>query len=129
VIGLAEAGGEGLELAREIYARALEKKDALCAPYAAVIDIDARRLPTAEEVNGWSSAQFVSALRHDPGCPAFNPAVRQLVHVGYKIAAQMGDRYVKMLETCEATIARNVTENLYERHLKSLFLADTAGSR
>jgi hypothetical protein len=122
VIGLAEAGGEGLELAKEIYAKALGKRETLCAPYAAVIDIDARRLPAAEEVSGWSAEQFVAALRHDPRCPAFNPHVRQLIHVGYKIAAQMGDRYLKMLEACEPTIARNVTENLYERHLKPLFL-------
>jgi hypothetical protein len=122
VIGLAEAGGAGLDLAKEIYAKALEKREALCAPYAAVIDIDPRQLPPADEVKGWSSARFVSALRHDPGCTAFNPHLRQLIHVGYKIAAQMGDRYLKMLETCEPTIARNVTENLYQRHLKPLFV-------
>src|SRR5207237_3546334 len=73
VIGLAEAGGEGLDLAREIYAKALDKRDALCAPYAAVIDIDPAKLPSVAEVRGWSSQQFVSALRHDPACPAFNP--------------------------------------------------------
>ena len=39
VIGLAEAGGEGLALAKEIYAEALEQLDELCAPYATVIDI------------------------------------------------------------------------------------------
>jgi hypothetical protein len=122
VIGLAEAGGEGLDLAKTIYAKALEKREALCAPYAAVIDIDAGRLPSAEAVRGWSSEQFVSALRHDPGNPAFNPSLRQLIHVGYKIAAQMGDRYLKRLEACEPTIARNVTINLYERHLKPLFV-------
>jgi hypothetical protein len=122
VIGLAEAGGAGLDLAKDIYAKALDKRDALCAPYAAVIDIDARRLPSAEEVRGWSSEQFTSALRHDPRCPAFNPHLRQLIHVGYKIAAQMGDHYLKMLDTCETTIARNVTDNLYGRHLKPLFL-------
>jgi len=42
VIGLAEAGGDGLGIAKEIYAKAVEKRDALCAPYAAVIDIDPR---------------------------------------------------------------------------------------
>src|SRR5262249_3960540 len=73
VIGLAEAGGEGLELAKEIYIKALGKLDALCAPYAAVIDIDARKLPSAQEVQTWSPAQFTSALRHDPRHPAFNP--------------------------------------------------------
>jgi tagaturonate epimerase len=122
VIGLAEAGGEGFDLAKEIYGKALEKREALCAPYAAVIDIDASRLPAAKQVKGWSSEQFVSALRHDPNCKDFNPDLRQLIHVGYKIAAQMGDRYLKMLKACEPTIARNVTGNLYERHLKPLFV-------
>lgn len=124
VIGLAEAEGEGLELAKEIYRKALDKREALCAPYAAVIDIDVNRLPPAEEVQRWSSAQFVSALRHDPGHPAFNPSLRQLIHVGYKIAAQMGDRYLDLLVSCEPTVSRNVTENLYARHLKPLFVPE-----
>jgi hypothetical protein len=122
VIGLAEADGDGLALAKEIYAKALAKKDDLCAPYASVIDIDSSRLPSAETVAGWSSSQFVSALRHDPTNPAFNPHLRQLVHVGFKVAAQMGDRYLAMLQQCEPTIAKNVTENLYARHLRPLFV-------
>jgi tagaturonate epimerase len=122
VIGLAEAGGDGLSLAKEIYAKALAKKDELCGPYATVIDIDSARLPSAEMVAGWTSGQFVSALRHDPTNPAFNPHLRQLVHVGFKVAAQMGDRYLAMLKQCEPTIAKNVTENLYDRHLKPLFV-------
>ena len=122
VIGLAEAGGDGLDLARTIYAHALEKCDALCAPYAAVIDIDREKLPAAADVAGWSSGQFVAALRHDPRCADFNPHLRQLIHVGFKIAAQLGDRYLHLLEACEPTIARNVTGNLYERHLQPLFL-------
>lgn len=122
VIGLAEAGGAGLELAKDIYAEAYKKRDALCAPYAAVIDIDVARLPNPDEVRGWSSDQFVRALRHDPRCSDFNPHLRQLIHVGYKIAANMGERYLRLLEECESTIARNVTENLYARHLKPLFV-------
>jgi hypothetical protein len=122
VIGLAESGGAGLELAKQIYAQALIKREALCAPYAAVIDIDPRRLPSADEVQGWSSEQFVGALRHDPRSPLFNAHLRQLIHVGYKIAAQLGDRYLEMLIACRETIAKNVTENLYERHLKPLFI-------
>ncbi len=122
VIGLAEAGGAGLKAAQEIYAKAFEKREALCAPYAAVIDIDAAKLPSPGEVAGWSSEQFVSALRHDQSCPAFNPSLRQLIHVGYKVAAQMGDRYLQLLQECEPTIAKNVTENLYDRHLKPLFV-------
>lgn len=122
VIGLAEAGGDGLALAKEIYSDALAHVDELCAPYASVIDIDSTKLPSKETVQDWGSTQFVSALRHDPKCPAFNPHLRQLLHVGYKIAARMGDRYLKLLETCEPTVARNVTENLYDRHLKPLFI-------
>lgn len=124
VIGLAEAGGEGLALAKEIYAKAIKKKDELCGPYAAVIDIDASKLPSAEAVQGWTSEQFVSALRHDPKNPAFNPHFRQLLHVGFKVAAQLGDRYLSMLKRCEPTIARNVTGNLYDRHLKPLFVGN-----
>ena len=122
VIGLAEAGGDGLKLAKEIYVKALAKLDALCTPYAAVIDIDPARLPAPTIVEGWTAEQFVSALRHDPRNSAFNSSLRQLIHVGYKIAAQMGDRYLKMLKTCEYSVAKNVTENLYERHLRPLFV-------
>jgi tagaturonate epimerase len=122
IIGLAEADGAGLELAKEVYAKALDKRDALCAPYAAVIDVDPAKLPSADVVRKWSAKQFVNAFRHDPTCPEFNSSARQLIHVGYKVAAQMGERYLKMLEACEESVARNVTENLYDRHLKPLFV-------
>jgi hypothetical protein len=126
VIGLAEAGGGGLALAKEIYAGALDHVDELCAPYAAVIEIDRKRLPDAATVRGWNSQQFVAALRHDQCNPGYNPHLRQLLHVGYKIAAHMGDRYLEALETHEASVSRNVTENLYERHLKPLFVGNGA---
>jgi tagaturonate epimerase len=42
--------------------------------------------------------------------------------VGYKVAAKMGDKYLKMLDACEVSIARNVTENLFDRHIAPLFL-------
>ncbi|MBY0512436.1 MAG: tagaturonate epimerase family protein [Gemmataceae bacterium] len=122
LIGLAEAGGDGLALAKEVYAKALKKKNELCAPYASVIDIDAAKLPSPEAVAGWSSEQFVAALRHDPANPAFNPHFRQLLHVGFKVAAQLGEAYLVMLTRCEEAIARNVTGNLYDRHLKPLFV-------
>lgn len=123
LVGLAEAGGEGLELAKDVYAEAHAAREALCAPYAAVIDIDPDRLPSPTEVGGWESRQFTSALRHDQACPAYNTHFRQLLHVGYKVAAKMGDRYLGMLKECEESISRNVTENLYDRHIKPLFLA------
>jgi hypothetical protein len=122
VIGLAEAGGGGLALAKEIYADALAHIDELCAPYATVIDIDRKKLPAKETVNGWTSEQFVSALRHDQKNPAFNPSFRQLLHVGFKIAAKKGGRYLNALKQHEAVIARNVTENLFQRHMKPLLL-------
>ena len=124
LIGLAEAGGDGLELAKEVYAAAFAQREALCAPYATVIDIDPEKLPTPDAVRSWSSEQYVSALRHELACPDFNPHLRQLLHVGYKIAAKMGDGYLDMLAACETTIAKNVTGNLYERHIKPLFLGN-----
>ena len=121
LIGLAEAGGDGLKLAKEVYAQALEHREELCAPYATVIDIDVTKLPTAEEVNGWSSDEYTSALRHIEGAPAYNPSVRQLLHVGFKVAAKMGDRYLDLLKANEAVIQKNVTQNLYERHILPVF--------
>ena len=122
LIGLAEAGGDGLLLAREIYTDALAHVDELCAPYATVIDINRAQLPSPAAVNGWTSKQFVSALRHDPKCKEFNSSFRQLLHVGFKIAAKKGDRYLNALKQHEAIIAKNVTENLFERHMKPLLL-------
>jgi hypothetical protein len=122
LIGMAESGGDALVLVQEIYGKALEDIDALCAPYATVIDIDRSKLPRKEEVNSWTSEQFVSALRHDQQNKEFNPNFRQLLHVGYKVAAKMGDRYLNMLNACEEAVTRNVVENLYERHLKPLFM-------
>jgi len=124
LIGLAEAGGTGLDLAKQVYAKAFENRDALCEPYATVIDIDYAKLPAPAIVNAWSSEQYTSALRHDQKNPGFNPDLRQLLHVGFKVAAKMGDQYLRMLENCEASISRNVTENLFERHIKPLFLAN-----
>ncbi len=122
VIGLAEAGGSGLELAKEVYAEAFAHAAELCAPYATVIDIDTTKLPTPETVNGWTSEQFVRALRHDEADPLYNANLRQLLHVGFKVAAKMGSRYTDALVANEEVVARNVTGNLFDRHIKPLFL-------
>lgn len=121
LIGLAEAGGEGLALSKEIYAYALEHVDELCAPYATVIDIDRAKLPGASTVNGWSGRQLANALRHIPSHPEFNPHVRQLLHVSFKLAAKAGTRYLDLLKANEAIVAKQVTENLYQRHMRPLF--------
>ena len=123
LIGLAEAGGAGLAAAKEVYAHAFEQKEALCQPYASVIDIDYAKLPAVAAVNGWTSEQYVSALRHDQSNPEFNSNFRQLLHVGFKVAAKMGPKYLHLLEEFEPSVARNVTGNLFERHIKPLFLA------
>lgn len=122
IIGLAEAGGEGLALAKEIYAEAYAHREELCGPYATVIDIDPARLPQPPAVAQWTSDEYTSALRHDPRSPRYNPSFRQLLHVGFKIAAKMGPRYLNLLEANEAVIAKNVTENLYDRHIAPVFL-------
>ncbi len=125
IIGLAEAGGDGLALAKEIYAEAFAHREELCAPYATVIDINPATLPAPADVARWSSAQFTSALRHDQSSPAYNPSFRQLLHVGFKIAAKMGRRYLDLLEANEPVIAKNVTENLYARHIAPVFLGQS----
>jgi hypothetical protein len=122
IIGLAEAGGRGLALAKEIYAEAYSYSAELCAPYATVIDIDPAKLPTPSAVAHWSSVQFTSALRHDLRSPSYNPSLRQLLHVGFKVAARMGNRYLDLLEANETIIAKNVTENLFARHIAPVFL-------
>ena len=122
LIGLAEAGGDGLALAKEIYAEAFAHREELCAPYATVIDIDPAKLPAPEVVRAWSSEQYTSALRHVQANPAYNSSLRQLLHVGFKVAAKMGRRYLDLLEANESIIAKNVTENLYNRHIAPVFL-------
>ncbi len=126
LIGLAEAGGDGLALAKEIYAEAFAHREELCAPYATVIDIDPAKLPTPDEVRGWSSEQYTSALRHVQANPTYNSSLRQLLHVGFKVAAKMGRRYLDLLEANEAVIAKNVTENLFDRHIAPVFLGRKA---
>jgi hypothetical protein len=122
LIGLAEADGGGLAIAKKVYASAYARYDELAAPYASVIDISMKRLPSASEVEGWSSEQYVAALRHDKTNPQFNQDLRQLLHVGYKVAAELGDEYLSALDTYKDSISKNVTFNLFERHLKPLFL-------
>jgi len=122
LIGLAEAGGDGLELVKEIYGQAYLRMSTLCQPYAAVIDIDKKNLPTNEDVKSWDSGMFTSALRHDQANQNYNLHLRQLLHVGYKIAAEKGEEYFSALKQHEEIISNNVTENIFERHIKRLFL-------
>ena len=122
LIGLATAGGDALEIAKEVYRTALGRFDELCGPYASVIDLDPGQLPSPATAAAWNGETFAAALRHDPACEAYNPHVRQLLHVAYKVAAEMGDRFLRALEIHTDVIARNVTENLFARHIRPLFI-------
>ncbi len=121
VIGLAEAGGEALDFVKEIYGKSLEKIEELCAPYADVIDINIASLPSAGEVASWNSRKFAASLRHIPGKSDYNPNMRQLIHVAYKLAAQKMDTYFRLLEEHEDVVAECVFENIYKRHICRLF--------
>jgi tagaturonate epimerase len=121
VIGLAESGGDGLELAKEIYAQARDHYAELVAPYSTVIDIDPDKLPDPKSVMGWSSSEYAGALRHVESSPHYNANFRQLLHVGFKVAAGMGKRFTGALEANEEIVGRNVTQNLFNRHLRPIF--------
>jgi hypothetical protein len=42
--------------------------------------------------------------------------------VGYKVAAKKGENYLDRVRRANGHIERNVTTNLFERHLKPLFV-------
>ncbi len=121
MIGLAEAGGEGLDVAKKVYAKALDRYDELAKPYATVIDIDPEKLPSVETVESWDGAAFANALRHEPDCPEYNASFRQLIHVAYKVAYELGDEYTDALEKYSDIVGRNVMGNLLDRHIVPVF--------
>ncbi len=122
LIGLAESGGEALAVVKDIYGIAYGRREELSLPYADVLDIRPEKLPTPDTVLGWNGAEYAAALRHDQSCPAYNSDFRQLLHVAFRVAAEKGRVYIDAVEACEDVIARNVTENLYTRHLVPLLL-------
>ncbi len=121
VTGLALAGGDALKFVKEIYIKSLEKIDELCAPYSDVIDIRRENLPSKEDVNEWDSRKFAYSLRHDTSCPDYNPDMRQLIHVAYKLAAERLDEYLSLLDRYKDIIAGCVYDNIYNRHICRLF--------
>jgi hypothetical protein len=121
VIGLAMAGGAGLDMAKLIYRRAYERREELCLPYATVIDIRPEMLPDPDITDKWNSRKYADTLRHVPGHPDYNPGFRQLIHVGYKVASELGTAYTDALKTYAGVIASCVKENIYERHIIPLF--------
>lgn len=121
IAALASVGGDGLDFAREVYAGALDHFDELCAPYATVIDINRSHLPSARKVLELPGDAFAAMIRHDQHNPAYNPSVRQLLHVGYKLAANAGPRYTSLLDKYARQVAQAVTDNILNRHLLRIF--------
>jgi len=122
VIGLAQSGPRGLAIAKHIYVHAHARFDELCRPYATVVEIDRARLPPPAVVEGWSGDQLVRQLRHDPSCPDYNRDLRQLVHVSFRIAAELGPAFDAALDDAREIIGTCVTDNLFDRHLRPLFV-------
>jgi len=112
LIGLAEAAATAGDC-QDIYSEALAHMDELTAPYATVIDIDESKLPTAEVVNGWTSEQYTSALRHDQKNPAYNSSSGNCCTWAQDRrqdgAALTWTRWRPM----RRTVAKNVTANLW----------------
>ncbi len=121
IIGLALADPDALKLAKKIYRLALARKDELTVPYATVIDIDPAKLPAPEVVDAWDAETFAKTLRHDEQEPKYNPSFRQLIHVSFKVAAELKDEYLPALERSAAIIGREIEANIGERHVKLLF--------
>jgi hypothetical protein len=121
IIGLAVADPAALALAKKIYVNALGRMEELTVPYATVIDIDTDSLPSPEEVAGWDADTFARTMRHNQADPLYNPSFRQLIHVSYKIAAELGDEFYPALEKHTDVIGEQITANLCDRHVKRLF--------
>jgi tagaturonate epimerase len=121
MIGLALASDETLNLAKSIYCESLSRINELCLPYETVINIDRKKLPSADEVKKWNSEKFANTLRHITNHPDYNPHFRQLIHVGYKVAAEYGKEFTSCLQNYSDIIGEQVTENLFNRHICRLF--------
>jgi len=122
IAAIAGSGEAGRALAAGIYADALARYEEVTAPYATVLHIDKEHLPTAAEVASWDRARLSRAIIHEQSSPDFNPHVRQLFHVAFKLAAEAGPKFTDLLKLHEEAVGLAVTANLWERHLKPLFL-------
>lgn len=125
VIGLASADGDGLRLAKDIYTESFKRYDELCRPYLSVIHIDRQQLPDPGQVESWNAQEYVEALEHNQSRHRFNANFRQLLHVGFKVAAEMNGRFTGSLQRFRSTIEANVTRNIFNRHIQPLFLGQT----
>ncbi len=121
-IGLAMSGGEGLAMIKSIYREAMERYDELTVPYGNVLRIDTHSLPDPVNFDKLNEDEVAEMLRHEPDNPMYNKHLRQLMHTAYKVAAERGRKFIRVLEENEEIIGRQVYSNLFERHLTPLFL-------
>src|SRR5579863_2004857 len=123
VIGVALSGAAGLAVAKQVYRAALPRFDELVKPYATVVEIDRGKLPATPVVDRWTADDFVARLRHDQANPGYDVNLRQFVHVAFRVAAEMGAEWTGALEAAHEVAGRCVTENLFDRHIRPLFLS------
>jgi tagaturonate epimerase len=122
IAAVADSSEAGRALAARIYGDALARYEEVTAPYATVLHIDRSKLPPAAEVASWDGSRLARAILHEQSCTDYDPNVRQLYHVAFKLAAEAGQEYLGLLETHAEEVGAAVTANLWERHLKPLFL-------
>jgi tagaturonate epimerase len=120
-IGLCLASEESLDLIKSIYSVALSRIEELCAPYSEVVKIDRSKLPSSIDIQKWDGIKMADTIRNDAGNPSYNPHVRQLMHVSYKVAVEYGDEFLSNLKKHSDIIGQQVTDNLYDRHICRLF--------
>jgi hypothetical protein len=123
VIGVALSGPSGLAVAKKVYTAGLPRYEELVKPYATVVEIDRAKLPPPAAVDRWTADDLVGRLRHDQSNAAYDVNLRQFVHVAFRVAAEMGPEWTGALDAAREVAGRCVTENLFDRHIRPLFLS------
>jgi len=122
VIGLSMTGNKAaIDLVKAIYSGAFGRFDELCGPYASVININYANLPIPKDLEKWTGEKIADTLRHVPGHPEYNSDFRQLIHVGYKVAAEFGTTFTGMLKAHKNIVRQQVYDNIFSRHIMRLF--------
>ena len=122
VIGLAAAGGEGLAFVKALYRDAYGRYEEIAKPYLAVIAIDRQALPTPNQVDSFTSQEYVETLEHNQACKRFNIHFRQMVHISFRLAAEKQSQYLALLNSNRSSIESHVTNKILKRHIEPLFL-------
>lgn len=122
LIGLADSGPQGLAMVKGIYKEAYGRYEELTAPYEPVISINRAQLPSPETVSEWTGETITSKLEHKPESPVFDSQLRQFLHCSYKIAAEQGGDFIRLLQDNKSEVGDRVAQNLYARHIEPLFL-------